>query len=107
MSELPVPQKPIPQYTLRWLLGAMVVCAMFSSVVALAIQGHVWALAISVGVAAAVTVFVTGAVLFLAVWAFSSLAIRPGRRRGRSPFGVAVAGAAPAAPPPPSGSPLP
>ena len=68
MSEIPAPQKPIPQFTIRWMLGLMTVWAMIFSIVALAMRGHLWALGISVGLGTLVVFMLIGAFLFSLVW---------------------------------------
>jgi hypothetical protein len=91
MVEVPVPQKPIPQYTIRWMLGLMTGCGVVFSIVALAMRGHNWALAISIGVGALVLFMTVGALLFSVVWIFSPLISKksPPSRGGRSTFGSA------------------
>lgn len=82
----------IPQFTLRWLLGLVAVCAVVFSVFGLAVRGHGWAGAMSIailGLVAAVTVY---AVMFCLVWLYS-LAVGAGGRKaawGRSPFSPVV-----------------
>jgi hypothetical protein len=88
MSEIPAPQKPIPQFTIRWMLGLMTGWAVVFSIVALALQGHLWALGISVGLGALVLFMLIGALLFIVVWFFagfrSSRSSNP--LAGQSPF---------------------
>jgi hypothetical protein len=87
MSEIPAPQKPIPQFTIRWMLGLMTVWAVIFSIVALAMRGHYWALAITVGVGALVLFMIVGASLFSLVWLFSGFgSSRNSSAAGQSPF---------------------
>jgi len=88
MSEVPAPQKPIPQFTIRWLLGLMTGWAIFFSIVALAMRGHLWALGVTVGIGALVLFMLVGAVLFSVVWIFSGFGLsrRAKAPVGRSPF---------------------
>jgi hypothetical protein len=85
MSEIPAPQKPIPQFTIRWMLGLMTVWAIIFSIVALAMQGHLWALGISVGLGVLVLFMLIGAMLFTLIW-FFSLFRSSKHMAGQSPF---------------------
>jgi hypothetical protein len=61
----------IPQFSIRWLLALMTVCAVVFSIVGLAARGHAWAAGVSVGIGALVVLaFVYGS-LFAVVWTFS------------------------------------
>jgi hypothetical protein len=96
MSEIPVPQKPIPQFTIRWMLGLMTGWAILFSVVALAIRGHYWALVISVAVGTLVLFMLVGALLFSVVWILSSLGSSKNNATvGQSPFSEEVRPRAP------------
>jgi hypothetical protein len=92
MSEIPAPQKPIPQYTIRWMLGLMTVFGVFCSIVALAKQGHLWALCISIGLGSLVLFMLIGAVLFLVIWLFSGMGFGQNSKssKGQSPFRATV-----------------
>jgi hypothetical protein len=84
MSEIPAPQKPIPQFTIRWLLGLMTGTAVVFSIVALAMRGHLWALGISVGIGVLVLFMLIGAVLFSVIWVFTGFG--SSRDHSQSPF---------------------
>ena len=88
MSEIPAPQKPIPQFTIRWLLGLMTVCGVVFSIVALAMRGHFWALGISVALGTLVLFMLIAACLFLIVWLFTGFGASRNRTpdAGKSPF---------------------
>jgi hypothetical protein len=88
MSEIPAPQKPIPQFTIRWLLGLMTVCGVIFSIVALAMRGHLWALGISVALGTLVLFMLIAACLFLIVWIFTGFGTsrNPNPDVGKSPF---------------------
>jgi hypothetical protein len=88
MPEVPAPQKPIPQYTIRGMLGVTTGCAVLFSIVALAMRGYHWALGISVAVGVLALFLIVCAALFVLVWIGSLLvASRPDRSRtGQSPF---------------------
>jgi uncharacterized membrane protein len=90
MSEIPAPQKPIPQFTIRWLLGLMTVCGVISSIIALAMRGHLWALGISVALGTLVLFMLIAACLFLIVWIFTGFGAsrNPNLTAGQSPFRV-------------------
>jgi hypothetical protein len=72
MSEIPEPQRPIPQYTIRWMLGMTSVWGVIFSIVALAMRGHIWALGISVAVGSLAVFMLACASLFAVVWVFSA-----------------------------------
>lgn len=79
MQQRPLPpEEPrrmlIPQYSLRWLLGAITAAACFLSIVAVGMRGHAWALAVSVGLLAAAISAMVYAAAFGVVWLFSALA---------------------------------
>jgi hypothetical protein len=88
MSEVSEPQKPIPQFTLRWMLGVMTGCAVVFSIVALAMRGYLWAFGISIAIGALVLLMLVCAALFFLVWIVSLIAsFRAGRTRiSQSPF---------------------
>jgi hypothetical protein len=88
MAEIPAPQKPIPQFTIRWMLGLMTVWAVIFSIIALAMRGHLWALGISVGVGALVLFMMIGALLFSVLWLFTGISSSRGSHPadGQSPF---------------------
>ncbi|MCC6126784.1 MAG: hypothetical protein IT426_17615 [Pirellulales bacterium] len=92
MSEIPAPQKPIPQFTIRWMLGLMTGWAMVFSIVALAMRGHLWALGIVVGLGTLVVFMLIGALLFSVVWIFAgfggSRAAKPSL--GETPFAEVI-----------------
>jgi len=77
----------IPQYTIRWLLGVMTVCAGLFSILALGVRGVVWAAAVSIGLASLVVLMLLHALLFALVWGAATAVPRLGApRTGRSPF---------------------
>jgi hypothetical protein len=84
----------IPQFSIRWVLALTAVCAVFSLILAAAVHGSPWAIAISIAVASlAVTLAFHGAVFF-GVWLFSLIV--PDRRQtaagtARSPFAHSTA----------------
>jgi hypothetical protein len=71
MAEIPEPQKPIPQFTIRWMLGLMTGWAIVFSIIALAMRGQLWALGVSVGLGVLVLFMLIGAALFALIWAVS------------------------------------
>ena len=71
MAEIPVPQKPIPQFTIRGLMGITTGCAVVFSIVALAMRGYLWALGVSVAIGSLVLFMLVSAGLFAIVWIFS------------------------------------
>ncbi len=82
----------IPQFTLRWLLGLMAVCAAVFSIFGLAVRGYGWAIALSMAILGLAVAMAVYAVLFSLVW-LCSLAIGAGERKaawGRSPFSPVV-----------------
>jgi hypothetical protein len=68
MSDIPEPQKIIPQYTIRWLLGLTIVWGMIFSIIAFAIRGHVWAVGVSVAIGSLVAFMLVCALLYFVVW---------------------------------------
>jgi hypothetical protein len=97
MSEIPEPQKPIPQFTIRWMLGLMTGWAVVFSIVALAMRGHYWALGISVALGTLVLFMIIGAALFSVIWLFSSFGSwqKTPKASGNSPFGQEIRPRAP------------
>jgi len=82
----------IPQYSLRWLLGLVVVCAGVFSIFGLAARGHNWAIALSVAVLCLAAAALIYAVLFLLVWAYAQASGAAGVKGwGSSPFSPVVA----------------
>ena len=88
MSEIPAPQKPIPQFTIRWMLGLMTGWAVLFSIVALAMRGHYWALGISIGLGTLALFMLLGALLFALIWVFSGFGSSRNSTpsAGQSPF---------------------
>ena len=84
----------MPKFSLRWLLLLTAVCAGLSLIIAAAVKGHAWALAISFGFAAAWLTLAVHWIFFGLSWLIAVLAIR-GRRPPQAP-------ATPDQPPPPS-----
>lgn len=80
-----MPTPIIPQFTLRRLLVIMTLAALVFAVVALGVHGSHWAAAVSIGGLALVVLLAVHALFFTIVWLFS-LAWRPRRRAGDSPF---------------------
>lgn len=83
----------IPRFTLRWLLVLTTICGGLSLVLSYAMQGHEWAIAISVMLAAVPLLFLLHAFAFTAAWGFSQvanaltgMAYKP---KGVSPFATA------------------
>ena len=81
MRPTPAPQKLIPQYSLRWLLAMTAVCAGVFAVLAWGLQGHPWALGVSIGLGALVVLFVVFGLMFGLIWTVSRLFVptRPER----------------------------
>lgn len=76
-----------PQFSLRSILAAMVVCGFVSLIGAAALRGAPWAIAVLVSMAALVVILVVHGFMFFVLW-LSSLILpvaRP-RTRGESPF---------------------
>jgi len=81
----------IPQYSLRWLLGVMAVCAVVLSIFGLAVRGHGWAIALSIAILGTAAAIILYAVVFLLVWAYSLAIGATGVKAwGRSPFSPVV-----------------
>jgi hypothetical protein len=66
------------------MLGLMTVFGVICSIAALAKQGYLWALAISVGLGSLVLFMLVGAVLFLVVWLFSSIGFGQRSKSGKA-----------------------
>jgi hypothetical protein len=75
MSDIPEPQKIIPQYTIRWLLGLTTVWGMIFSIVAFAIRGHIWAVGITVAIGSLAAFMLVCALLYSLVWICSQVAV--------------------------------
>jgi hypothetical protein len=77
----------IPRFTVRWLLLLVTACGVFSAVVACAVRGQLWALAVSLGVASLTTAFIWYGAFFgfayVLALLFGALDRPP---RGGSPF---------------------
>ena len=61
----------LPQYTIRWLLILTAVCGGFFLMVTSAIEGQIWAAAITIAAAGLLLTLILHALLFAAVWAIS------------------------------------
>ena len=72
MSEIPEPQRPIPQYTINWMLGMTGVWGVVFSIVALAMRGRNWALGVSVAVGSLAVFMLVCASFFAVVWVCSA-----------------------------------
>ena len=80
----------IPRFTLRWLLGLMVVAGLISLVLAQAVHGNAWAIGLVIGLSSLALVFVAHASVFVVAWLF--VQIRKsfvGQPRATSPFATA------------------
>jgi hypothetical protein len=91
------PEEPrrmlIPQYSLRWLLGAITAAACVFSIVAVGVRGQPWALAVSIGLLAIVISGLVYAAAFGVVWLFAVVTSRSGGQSPEdSPFGSPFAG---------------
>ena len=62
----------IPQFSIRTLLIVTTVCAVFFSVVGLAVRGNSWAMGVSAGVLSLVVLAICGTFLFSLVWVASA-----------------------------------
>jgi len=79
----------VPQFSIRWMLAVTALCAVAFSLVALAMRGHRWALAISVGVGSLGLMMAVYAAAFGLVWLYAVATDRPNskaRRSGSGPF---------------------
>jgi hypothetical protein len=81
----------IPRFTIRWLLGLTAVCSVFFLVLASALRGQLWAMALSIAITSAVVAFLCYAALFGVAYALAALfgAVRS-QPRGGSPFAAGV-----------------
>jgi hypothetical protein len=70
----------IPRFTIRWLFLLMTVAGVFFLVVSLALQGRIWAIALSVSLGSLVLVFLMYALFFGLAFAVVSIR-RPFRHR--------------------------
>jgi hypothetical protein len=55
------------QFSVRWLMAATSICAMFFFLVAMAVNGYLWVITIVAGVAAFLVVMLVHAALFLLI----------------------------------------
>lgn len=80
-----------PQFSLRSILAAMVVCGFVSLIGAAALRGAPWATAVMIGVAALVLILVIHSLMFFVMWAFSLLVpAKWSAAPGQSPFASAA-----------------
>jgi hypothetical protein len=81
----------IPRFTVRWLFLLMTVCSVFFLIVASAVRGQLWAIALSVAITSAVVAFLCYGVFFGLAYVLASLfglvRSRPG---GGTPFATAA-----------------
>lgn len=80
----------IPRFTIRWLLGMMVVAGVISLVLAQAVRGDAWAIGTVIGIQSLVLVFFAHACVFAVAWLFAQ--IRKGLQgeiKATSPFASA------------------
>lgn len=75
-----------PQFSLRSILAAMVVCGFVSLIGAAGLRGAPWAIAVLISMAAVVFILLVQGFMFFILW-LASLILPVGRRtRGESPF---------------------
>jgi hypothetical protein len=75
-----------PQFTLRWLLGVMTVCAFLFAVFGSAARGHAWAIGVSTGIAVLAVMPLIYAMLFGCASVAGAIAPRRHGDQGESPF---------------------
>ena len=77
----------VPQFTTRRLLLIIAACSVLFLVLSMAVQKHVWAIALSVGVGSIVLTFVTFAIFFQVSFVLAKLlGLLKGEARPVSPF---------------------
>lgn len=82
----------LPRFSIRWMLAATAVCGLFFVVLASAVQGRPWAVAITIAVGGALLTFLIYAVFFAAAFVLSvPLGLRRQAPTVRSPFAQHVA----------------
>lgn len=80
----------IPRFSLRWLLGLMVVAGFVSFVLAQAVRGEPWAIGTVVGLSSLLLVFFGYAWVFAFAWLFAQIRKAfKGNPRATSPFAAA------------------
>lgn len=85
----------LPQFSIRWLLGATAICAAVFSIIALAVRGHGWAIGVSVALGSLAVTAVLYALLSAVVGLFGLLVPAHSTRRAGSPFAAGTAEGAP------------
>ena len=92
----------LPQFSLRLLLAVTTGFAMICSILAFAVRGESWAVAISVALGALAATLLIYAGLFALVWAFAQLGStgKQDRGRGESPFELDAVRGSQGSPPP-------
>ena len=75
-----------PQFSLRSILAAMVVCGFVSLIGAAALRGAPWATAVMIGVVALFLILVIHSLMFFVMWAFSLFIPASWSAPGESPF---------------------
>ena len=75
----------IPQYSLRWLLGATTVCAVICSIFAIAMRGSLLAAAVSMAIVALVAAVTFYVLFFALVWIVSLVFTPPSSTTNKKP----------------------
>lgn len=81
----------IPRFSLRWLLAATTICGLLAYVVAQAVRGEAWGIAVSVVGGAVIMTAVVFAMVFIVAWSIAAMAMRARKSRATSPFATHVA----------------
>jgi hypothetical protein len=76
----------IPRFSLRWLLAAMTVCGVLAYLLAQAIMGESWGIAISVALGSLLITAVIHVVVFVVAWGLGSMGQETRKKRAASPF---------------------
>jgi hypothetical protein len=81
----------LPRFSLRWLLAATTVCGVLAYVLAQAVRGQAWGIAMSVAAGALVLTAAFYAVVFVIAWGAAAVGTGMRKKRATSPFAMHVA----------------
>ena len=80
----------IPRFSLRWLLAAMAVCGVLAFILAQAVRGQAWGIALAVAGGSLIVNALVFAGVFIVAWSIASLGSGARRKRATSPFATHV-----------------
>jgi hypothetical protein len=76
----------LPRFSLRWLLAATTLCGIVAFVLAQAVRGDAWGIAVAVACGALLMTALVFASVFIVAWSIASVGTGVRKARATSPF---------------------